>query len=117
MAINVSANAGKKLQGSVKGAIADRLPHRWAWPWLMTGLVSLYGRSRLANRLPPIVNVAISNVAGGRSSRFTFAGAKLAGFFPVSIPGHGIALKHDGAKLQRLARSGPDRLPGVPCPM
>jgi hypothetical protein len=57
----------------------------------MTGLVSLYGRSRLANRLPPIVNVAISNVPGPQFPLY-FAGAKLAGFFPVSIPGHGIAL-------------------------
>jgi hypothetical protein len=57
----------------------------------MSGLVSLYGRSRLANRLPPIVNVAISNVPGPQFPLY-FAGARLAGFFPVSIPGHGIAL-------------------------
>ena len=57
-------------------------------PWLMSGLVSLYGRSRLANRLPPIVNVAISNVPGPQFPLY-FAGARLASFFPVSIPGHG----------------------------
>jgi hypothetical protein len=90
MAINVSANAGKKLQGSVKGAMPTDFPSLGV-PWLMTGLVSLYGRSRLANRLPPIVNVAISNVPGPQFPLY-FAGAKLAGFFPVSIPGHGIAL-------------------------
>jgi WS/DGAT/MGAT family acyltransferase len=89
-AINVSANAGKKLQGSVKGAMPTDFPSLGV-PWLMTGLVSLYGRSRLANRLPPIVNVAISNVPGPQFPLY-FAGAKLAGFFPVSIPGHGIAL-------------------------
>ena len=90
MAINVSANAGKKLQGNVKGAMPTDFPSLGV-PWLMTGLVSLYGRSRLANRLPPIVNVAISNVPGPQFPLY-FAGAKLAGFFPVSIPGHGIAL-------------------------
>ena len=34
--------------------------------------------------------VAISNVPGPQFPLY-FAGAKLAGFFPVSIPGHGIA--------------------------
>ena len=57
----------------------------------MSGLVSLYGRSRLANKLPPIANVAISNVPGPQFPLY-FAGAKLASFYPVSIPGHGIAL-------------------------
>ena len=90
MAINASANAGKKLQGNVKGAMPTDFPSLGV-PWLMSGLVSLYGRSRLANRLPPVVNVAISNVPGPQFPLY-FAGAKLAGFFPVSIPGHGIAL-------------------------
>src|SRR6185369_17459296 len=60
-------------------------------PWFMSGLASLYGRTRLADRLPPVANVAISNVPGPQFPLY-FAGAKLAGFFPVSIPGHGIAL-------------------------
>ena len=90
MAINASANVGKKFQGSVKGAMPTDFPSLGV-PWLMSGLVSLYGRSRLANRMPPIVNVAISNVPGPQFPLY-FAGAKLAGFFPVSIPGHGIAL-------------------------
>ena len=89
-AINASANVGKKLQLSVKGALPTDFPSLGV-PWLMTGLVSLYGRSRLANRLPPIANVAISNVPGPQFPLY-FAGAKLAGFYPVSIPGHGIAL-------------------------
>jgi diacylglycerol O-acyltransferase len=90
MAIRASSNVGKKLQGNVKGAMPTDFPSLGV-PWLMTGLVSLYGRSRLANRLPPIANVAISNVPGPQFPLY-FAGAKLAGFFPVSIPGHGIAL-------------------------
>ncbi|MEP7295870.1 MAG: wax ester/triacylglycerol synthase family O-acyltransferase [Burkholderiales bacterium] len=89
-AINASANVGKKLQGSVKGAMPTDFPSLGV-PWLMSGLVSLYGRSRLANRVPPIVNVAISNVPGPQFPLY-FAGAKLASFYPVSIPGHGIAL-------------------------
>ena len=90
MAINASAQLGKKLQLNVKGAMPTDFPSLGV-PWIMTGLVSLYGRSRLANRLPPIANVAISNVPGPQFPLY-FAGAKLAGFFPVSIPGHGVAL-------------------------
>jgi WS/DGAT/MGAT family acyltransferase len=89
-AINASANQGKKLQLSVKGAMPTDFPSLGV-PWLMSGLVSLYGRSRLANRLPPVCNVAISNVPGPNFPLY-FAGAKLASFFPVSIPGHGVAL-------------------------
>ena len=90
MAIRASSKLGKQLQLSVKGAMPTDFPSLGV-PWLMSGLVSLYGRSRLANRLPPIANVAISNVPGPQFPLY-FAGAKLAGFFPVSIPGHGIAL-------------------------
>ncbi|HWH81683.1 MAG TPA: wax ester/triacylglycerol synthase family O-acyltransferase [Burkholderiaceae bacterium] len=89
-AIHASAKVGKKLQLSVKDAMPTDFPSLGV-PWLMSGLVSLYGRSRLANRLPPIANVAISNVPGPQFPLY-FAGAKLAGYFPVSIPGHGIAL-------------------------
>ena len=89
-AINASAKLGKKFQGDVKGAMPTDFPSLGV-PWLMSGLVSLYGRSRLANKLPPVVNVAISNVPGPQFPLY-FAGAKLASFFPVSIPGHGIAL-------------------------
>jgi len=89
-AIHASANQGKKLQGSVKGVIPTDFPSLGV-PWLMSGLASLYGRSRLANRIPPIANVAISNVPGPQFPLY-FAGARLAHFFPVSIPGHGVAL-------------------------
>jgi hypothetical protein len=47
----------------VKAAIPTDFP-MLAAPWLMSGLASLYGRSRLANVLPPLANVVISNVPG-----------------------------------------------------
>jgi diacylglycerol O-acyltransferase len=89
-AIHASANVGKKFTGSIKAAIPMDFPSFGA-PWLMSGLASLYGRSRLADRLPPIVNVAISNVPGPQLPLY-FAGARLAEWYPVSIPGHGVAL-------------------------
>ena len=89
-AIKASANAGKKLTGSCKRAMPTGLPALGV-PWLMSGAASLYGRSRLAERPPPIVNAAISNLPGPQHPLYC-AGAKLAGFFSVSIPAHGIAL-------------------------
>ncbi len=59
-------------------------------PWLLSGLASLYGRSRLADRLR-FANVVISNVPGPQIPLY-LAGAKMVGNYPVSIVVHGIAL-------------------------
>jgi diacylglycerol O-acyltransferase / wax synthase len=90
MAIHASASAGKHVSGQVKGAIPMDFPSFGA-PWLMTGLASLYGRSRLADRLPPVANVTISNVPGPQAPLY-LAGARIATYSPVSIPAHGVAL-------------------------
>jgi diacylglycerol O-acyltransferase len=57
----------------------------------MTSLASLYGRSNLASRVPAAGNVAISNVPGPSMTLY-MAGAKMVGYYPVSIPYHGMAL-------------------------
>jgi hypothetical protein len=75
---------------NLKAAIPLDFPSFGA-PWLITGLASLYGRSRVANVLPPIANVAISNVPGPQFPLY-LAGARMATYYPVSIPAHGIAL-------------------------
>ena len=89
-AIHASSSEGKKLTGNIKAAIPMDFPSL-GLPTLVSGLASLYGRSGLADKLPPIANVAISNVPGP-SFPLYFAGARLANYFPVSIPGHGMAL-------------------------
>jgi WS/DGAT/MGAT family acyltransferase len=80
----------KAMMGRVKTAIPTDFP-MLAAPWLMSGLASLYGRSRLANVLPPVANVLISNVPGPQVQLY-FAGAKVISYYPVSIPAHGMAL-------------------------
>ena len=80
----------KAMMGQMKAAIPTDFP-MLAAPWLMSGLASLYGRSRLANVLPPLANVAISNVPGIQQQLY-FAGAKIVSYYPVSIPAHGMAL-------------------------
>lgn len=89
-AIHDSANTGKKVTGQVKGAIPMDFPSFGA-PWLMSGLASLYGRSRLADKIPPVANVIISNVPGPQAPLY-LAGAKICTYSPVSIPAHGMAL-------------------------
>jgi diacylglycerol O-acyltransferase / wax synthase len=89
-AIHASAASGKQVTGQVKGAIPMDFPSFGA-PWLMTGLASMYGRSRLADRLPPLANVVISNVPGPQAPLYLARG-RIATYSPVSIPAHGMAL-------------------------
>jgi diacylglycerol O-acyltransferase len=90
LAIHASSTVGKKLTGHIKAAIPTDFPSLGV-PWLMSGLALLYGRSGLSNRIPPVLNVAISNVPGPQVPLY-FAGAKVAAYYPVSIPTHGVAL-------------------------
>ena len=80
----------KAMIGRMKAAIPTDFP-MLAAPWLMSGLASLFGRSRLANVLPPLANLVISNVPGVQQQLY-FAGAKIVSYYPVSIPAHGMAL-------------------------
>ena len=89
-AIAEASSTTKAMMGRVKAAIPTDFP-MLAAPWLMSGLASLYGRSRLANVLPPLANVAISNVPGIQMQLY-FAGARIISYYPVSIPAHGMAL-------------------------
>lgn len=85
-----SSKAAKNLSGSLKAAIPTDFPSFGA-PWIMGGFALLFGRSRISDSLPPVANVAISNVPGAPVPLY-MAGAKLATYYPVSIPAHGVAL-------------------------
>jgi WS/DGAT/MGAT family acyltransferase len=89
-AIHSSSKAAKELTGSLKAAIPTDFPSFGA-PWIMSGLALMFGRSKISDSLPPVVNVAISNVPGATVPLY-MAGAKLATYYPVSIPAHGVAL-------------------------
>jgi WS/DGAT/MGAT family acyltransferase len=85
----LSANT-KASMGRYKAAIPTDFPLPLA-PWLMSAVASLFSRSRLANVMPPIANLVISNVAGIPVQLY-FAGAKVVSYYPVSIPAHSMAL-------------------------
>jgi len=88
-AIHKGTQKAKQQMGSVRALPTD-FPSLGA-PWLLSGLASLAGRAKLAERLPTMINVLISNVPGPQFPLY-FAGAKLATYYPVSIPAHGSAL-------------------------
>jgi diacylglycerol O-acyltransferase len=58
---------------------------------LVRGLVDVYRRAKLADRLPPVSNLVISNVPGPKETLYV-AGARVLSFYPCSIPFHGSAL-------------------------
>jgi hypothetical protein len=89
MAIHASSQQGKKQMGHIRALPTD-FPSLGA-PWLLSGLAALAGRAKLAERLPALINVLISNVPGPQFPLY-FAGARLATYYPVSIPAHGGAL-------------------------
>ncbi len=85
------ASANTKLKmGRYKAAIPTDFPLPAA-PWLMGAVASLFSRSRLANVMPPVANLVISNVAGIPVQLY-FVGAKVVSYYPVSLPAHSMAL-------------------------
>ncbi|HEV3087361.1 MAG TPA: wax ester/triacylglycerol synthase domain-containing protein [Candidatus Elarobacter sp.] len=60
-------------------------------PMLLQLLAVFYGRSRMADRIPPPMNVVVSNVFFSRAPIY-IAGARIEHVYPMSIPVHGQAL-------------------------
>ncbi|UJJ33076.1 WS/DGAT/MGAT family O-acyltransferase [Halopseudomonas maritima] len=89
-AIHDSSEAAKAVVRELRPVMGLDIPV-FGSPWLMTSLASMYGRSRAARRMPPIINVAISNVPGPQQALY-IAGLRITNFYPVSIPYHGCAL-------------------------
>jgi diacylglycerol O-acyltransferase / wax synthase len=89
-AIRDGAGAVKALAQRSKAVLPTDFP-TIGMPWLMHGLASLYGRSRLANKVVPLANVVVSNVPGPQVPLYA-AGARMATYWPLSIVEHGLGL-------------------------
>jgi len=89
-AIRDAAGAVKSVTRRAKSVIPIDTPSLGA-PWLVGGLAALYGRSRLADVLRPIMNVVISNVPGPTQPLY-LAGARMRTCWPLSIVEHGMGL-------------------------
>jgi len=83
--------------GQIKGRVAafkDLIPTDFpgiAAPLWATGLSRLWRRGRLSERLPPLANLAVSNVPGPPVPLYV-AGARVRHYYPVSIVTHGLGL-------------------------
>ena len=87
--IMTATAAMKRQMGTFAGIMPTDFPSLGA-PWLMSGMASLYGRSRIADWLR-VANVTISNVPGSKVPVY-LAGARMVDYYPVSIVVHGVAL-------------------------
>ncbi len=89
-AIHDSAEALKAMVHRVKGAVPMDFPSIGV-PWVLRGLVELYGRSRVANLVTPVANLVISNIHGPEAPLYA-AGARMRTWWPMSIVTHGLGL-------------------------
>ncbi len=88
--VMAASAAMKSSIGSVKSVLPTDFPSIGV-PWLMEGLTAIYGRAGVADRIPPVANLVISNVPGPTLPLY-MAGAKMVTNFPTSIVVHGVGL-------------------------
>src|SRR6476620_8337425 len=89
-AIVASSTDSKKRLEDIRDVIRTDMTWLGA-PIIITGMARLVGQAKLAEQLPAIVNVLISNVPGPKEPLYC-AGAKMKSYFPVSIPSNGRVL-------------------------
>jgi len=89
-AIRAAAGATKSVAKRARSIIPVDFP-TIGGPWIIGVLASMYGKTRIANAIPPIANVVISNVPGPPVPLYV-AGARMTGYWPLSIVEHGVGL-------------------------
>jgi WS/DGAT/MGAT family acyltransferase len=90
MAINQASKAAKAASANMNAVMPTDFPSLGV-PWILSGLAALFDRSKLANNMAPLANLAISNVPGPNMALY-LAGAKMLTYYPVSIVTHSLAL-------------------------
>jgi WS/DGAT/MGAT family acyltransferase len=89
-AISAATGSLKRQVSSVRNLIPTDFPG-FAAPIWAPSLSWLWARGRVAERLPPLANLAVSNVPGPPITLY-MAGAKIVHYYPVSIVTHGLGL-------------------------
>ena len=82
--------AMKSSIGSIKSILPTDFPSLGV-PWLIEAATALYGKAKVAERIPQVANVVISNVPGPPVPLY-MAGARMLSNHPTSIVVHGLAL-------------------------
>lgn len=88
--IRNASGAMKSTMGRMKRILPTDYPSIGV-PWLIEAAASLYGKARVAERMPQLANLVISNVPGPQVPLY-LAGARVLSNHPTSIVVHGLAL-------------------------
>lgn len=88
--IRAATGAMKSTMGRMKSILPTDFPSIGV-PWLIEAAASLYGKAKVAERMPQVANVVISNVPGPQVPLY-LAGARVLSNHPTSIVVHGLAL-------------------------
>ena len=90
LAISAATGQLKRQVASFRSLIPTDFPGLAAPIWA-TGLSRLWARGHIAERLPSLANLVVSNIPGPPVTLF-LAGRKVLHYFPVSIVTHGLGL-------------------------
>lgn len=88
--VKAATAAMKQTMGSLKSILPTDYPSIGV-PWLVEAVTALYGKAKVAERIPQLANVVISNVPGPPVPLY-LAGARMLCNYPTSIVTHGLAL-------------------------
>ena len=88
--VKAATAAMKTTMGSLKSVLPTDFPSLGV-PWLIEAATALYGKAKVADRIPQVANLVISNVPGPPVPLY-MAGAKMITNYPCSIVVHGLAL-------------------------
>ena len=88
--VKAATAAMKSTMGSLKSILPTDFPSL-GMPWLIEAATALYGKAKVADRIPQVANVVISNVPGPPLPLY-MAGARMLTNYPTSIIVHGMAL-------------------------
>ncbi len=88
--IKAATAAMKSTMGNLKSILPTDFPSLGV-PWLMEAAAALYGKARVADRIPQVANLVISNVPGPPLTLY-MAGGRMLTNYPTSIVVHGLGL-------------------------
>ncbi|MDO9072769.1 MAG: wax ester/triacylglycerol synthase family O-acyltransferase [Rubrivivax sp.] len=88
--VKAASTSMKSTMGRLKSILPTDYPSLGV-PWLIEAATALYGRARVADRIPQVANLVISNVPGPTVPLY-MAGARMLTNYPTSIVVHGMAL-------------------------
>lgn len=88
--IQAASAAMKATMGRLKSVLPTDFPSIGV-PWLMEAARAAYGKAKVAEKIPPVATLVVSNVPGPQVPLY-LAGARVRANYPTSIVAHGLAL-------------------------